>query len=132
MATARWWRRPGCRAWRMNGIWVRIDILFLERRGGGLTARRLEFAERLDRLVIGAADADLVPGDPLDFIGEDELAADFERTSEGTRFQARAAEEPPPMMSDQLDLLRLGLRLRVPFAAKVGEEVVETGGGFGG
>ena len=92
----------------------------------------MEFAERFDRLVVGAANADFVAGDPLDFVGESELVADLERAREGVVFEARDAEEPPPMMGKQLDLLRLGFRLRVPLVAEAGDEAVEIGGGFGG
>ena len=108
----------------MDRNWVRIDIPSF--------ARRLESAERLDRLVVGTADADFVAGNPLDFIRKDQLAADFERAREGVLFQARDAEEPPPMVGKQLDLLRLGFGLRVPLITEVNNEVVEIGGGFGG
>ena len=82
--------------------------------------------------MVGAADADFVAGDPLDFIGEGELAADFERAREGIALEPRDAEDAPPMMRDHLDLLGLGFGLRVPFGLEAGGEMVESGGGFGG
>ena len=97
-----------------------------------MAAGGLELAERLDGLVVGAADADFVAGDPLDFVGEGELVADFERAHEGVVFEARDAEEAPPVKGKQVDLLRLGFGFRMPFVSEVGEEVVEIGGGFGG
>ena len=111
--------------------WVRIVISLLAGHGR-LTARGLELAEGLDGLVIGAADAEFVARDPFDFIGECELAADFERAGEGIALQPSDAKEPPPMMRDHLDLLRLGFGLRVPFFVEAGQEVIEIGGGFGG
>ena len=60
----------------------------------------LEFTKRLDRLVVGAADADLVAGDPLDLVGQGELVADGERAREGVVFQASDAEQAPPMMGE--------------------------------
>ena len=107
-------------------------MLFFAGRGGRRPSRGLEFAERLERLVVSPADADFIAGDPLDFIRENELVANFERAGEGVVFEARDAEEPPPVMGKQLDLLRLGFRLRVPLVAEVGDEMVEIGDGLGG
>ena len=79
----------------MDRNWVRIDIPRFVR-----SWRLLEFTERLDRLVVGAADADLVAGDPLDLVGQGELVADGERAREGVVFQACDAEQAPPMMGE--------------------------------
>ena len=111
----------------MDRNWVRIDIPRFVR-----SRRLLEFTERLDCLVVGAADADFVAGDSLDFVGEGELVADFEGAREGVVFEACDAEETPPVKGKQVDLLRLGFGVRMPFVNEVGEEVVEIGGGFGG
>ena len=89
--------------WRIDGNWVRIDILSFRAPGPGL-----EFAECPDRLIVGATDAGFIAGDPLDFVGEGELVADFEGAREGVVFQTRDAEEPPPVMGERLDLLRFG------------------------
>ena len=79
----------------MDRNWVRIDIPRFVR-----SRRLLEFAERFDRLVVGAANADFVAGDPLDFVGESELVADLERAREGVVFEAGDAEQAPPMMGE--------------------------------
>ena len=115
----------------MDWNWVRIDIPDFER-PRGRTGRGLEFAERLDRLVVGPADADFVAGDFFDLVRESELVVDFEWAREGVVFESGDAEETPPVMGEQLDLLRLGFRLGVPLVAEVGEELVEGFGGFAG
>ena len=79
----------------MDRNWVRIDIPRFVR-----SRRLLEFTERLDCLVVGAADADFVAGDPLDLVGQGELVADGERAGEGVVFQASDAEQAPPMMGE--------------------------------
>ena len=97
----------------MDWNWVRIDIPDFERRGGR-TGRGLEFAERLDRLMVGPANADFVAGDSFDFVRESELMADIERAREGVVFQAGDAEQTPPAMGEQLDLLGFGFRFGGP------------------
>ena len=92
----------------------------------------MEFAERLDGLMVGAADADFVAGDALDFVREGELMPDIQGSGEGVVLETRDAEQTPPMMGDQLDLLRLGFGSRIPFVAEAGEEVIEIGDGSGG
>ena len=92
----------------------------------------MKLAERLDGLVVGAADAGFVAGDSVDFVGEGELVADLERAREGVILEASDAEEAPPVMSEELDLLRFGFGLRAPLVLQVREELVEGGGGFGG
>ena len=59
----------------------------------------LEPLERLDGLVVGEADPGFAAGEPVDFIGEGKLAAEFERAGEGIVFEARDAEKAPPVMS---------------------------------
>ena len=86
---------------RADRNWVRIDIRGFGRgRGGRRPTRGVEFTERLDGLVVGPADADFVAGDSLDFVGESELVADFEGAREGVVFEARDAEQAPPMMGE--------------------------------
>jgi hypothetical protein len=92
----------------------------------------LGLAECLDGLVISPADADFIAGDALDVVRVGKALASFEGAGEGVVFEARDAEEPPPVVADEFYLLVLGLGLRVPFLAEAGEEVVEVFDGFGG
>jgi hypothetical protein len=48
--------------------------------------------------------------------------ADLELPGESVGFEARDAEETPPVMGDEVHLLRLGLR--APFFGQGGEELV--------
>ena len=96
------------------------------RRGGSLAAGGLEPAERLDCLVVGAADADFVAGDSLDFVGEGELVADFERAREGVVFEACDTEETPPVKGKQVDLLRLGFGFRMPTSTRLARRLSKS------
>ena len=87
----------------------------------GWAAHGLQSAEGLDGLVVGAADVDFVARDSFHFAGKGETVANLERHREGIVFEAGDAAETPPLMGDQLHLLKLGFGLRGPLLTKAGD-----------